>query len=102
MVRPTMVCARSWRMAATVELSTPPLMATATVFAVFVTAAPVDGSSCVSDDNGVVLYVYKFDQINSKANSTAPVPLRGTAATSSTATAGGLKTAATRSKATAM
>jgi len=60
-----MFCARSWRMAATVELSTPPLMATATVFAVWVAAAPGVDSSWVSEDNCLVLYICKFDIIRS-------------------------------------
>src|SRR5580704_10881517 len=80
MVRPTMVCARSWRMAATVELSTPPLMATATVFALLIAAAPGVDSSCVSDDNCLVLFVCEFCETISKATSTAAVPLRATAA----------------------
>jgi hypothetical protein len=57
MVRPTMVWARSWRIAATVELSTPPLIATATVLAVATAGLLVASSSCVSDDNDFILRV---------------------------------------------
>ena len=76
-----MVWARSWRMAATVELSTPPDMATATVFAVATAGLLAVGSSWLKDDNCLILFVCEIDATDSKATSTAAVPLRGTAAT---------------------
>src|SRR5580658_3521241 len=74
MVRPTMVCARSCRIAATVELSTPPDMATATVLKVATVGLLVASSNWVSDDNCLVLFVCETDETNSKATSTVARP----------------------------
>jgi hypothetical protein len=66
-------------------------MATATVLAVLIAAAPQVGSSCVSDDNCLVLFVCEFCKTISKATATAPARAGPLSILKATAKAGGLQ-----------
>src|SRR5277367_4516591 len=72
-------------MAATVELSTPPLMATTTVLAVATVGVAFPSSNWVRDDNCWVLFACEVNETDSKPKANSKT----------TAKAGGLKTAAT-------
>src|SRR5579864_198883 len=71
MVRPIMDWPRSWRIAATVELSTPPLIATATVAATVLDFAVDSGAISRSESDGCAV------SCNKGAQAGVPVPLEG-------------------------